>query len=74
MVRMYVLCPPNVFFALGPTHGEGCCVHGPKMEGAENMRASLGSHPVHPDVIIQYVPLCLNMAGASFCPPGATRV
>ena len=33
--------------------GLGCCVHGPQMVGAENIRASLGSQPVQPDVINQ---------------------
>ena len=74
MVSTKVLCPPKVFSAFGPRQGLACCFHGPQMLGAENMRASLGSHPVQPEVIIQYVPSCLKMAGASLCPAGAKRV
>lgn len=69
-----VLCPPKVFSASGPTIGLGCCVHGPQMEVAENIRASFGSQPVQPEVIIQYRPSCLKMAGASLCPPGKIRI
>ena len=34
-------------------YGLGCCFHGPQILGAENIRAALGAHPVHPLVIIQ---------------------
>ena len=71
--RIYVLWPPKVISLFGPTQGLGCCVHGPQMDGAENIRASLGAQPVQPEVIIQYIPSFLKIAGASFCPAGATR-
>lgn len=69
----YVLCPPKVLSAPGPIHGVGTCSQGPKIFVALNILALLGAHPVHPLVIIQYVPSCLNSAGASFCPPSAMR-
>ena len=67
-----VLCPPKVISDLGPTQGFLCCVHGPNILVAENILASLGSQPVQPDVIIQYVLSALKIAGASLCPAGAT--
>ncbi len=73
-VSTNVLCAPNVISAFCPRQGLGCCVQGPQMLGAENIRASLGSHPVHPLVIIQYVFPCRKRVGASLCPPGATRM
>ena len=59
---------------IGPRQGLGCFFHGPQILGAENIRASLGSHPVQPEVIIQYSPFRLKIAGASLCPPGKIRI
>ena len=65
-----VPCPPNVVSAPSPRQGEGYCFHSPIIESALISLAALGCQPVHPDVIIQYLPPCLNIAGASLCPPG----
>ena len=46
-----VLCPPNDLFAFSPMQGLPIAFHSPNMESAIAYSASLGSHPLHPEVI-----------------------
>jgi len=67
MTSSNVFCEPYVFLSTGAMSLPP--FHGPASEGAQNTLFGFARYPVLPDTMRKYVPLALNMPGASYAPP-----